>query len=465
MLIIRSGFLGLLALLLTACQTHNSLELQDKFVQFERSSRVALQQNFGNELQLRESSLVDPVNRPDTPNVNSMFDAQQLALQHSPRVAAILLDLGIHEAETIQNYIAENPGFELSLMRPEHGGRWEVEVSLSLGLLSWLSRHTRQALSDSESSVWQMQAWQLLSDELTQVRHYWLQALASKQKLDTYGELYESAKVAADFAQLLFDAGNISELELLGSQSIAAQRRAQHIQAQLQADKKASDLQLMLGLTHVAAISLPDQLPEVEPILSESIARQTTSVLELAQQHQPALLLLAKEQQKNQDAWALALRQIGLRQSGVELVTERKSSGERQLGFGLSLAPPVFDKGDAELAVLQGRMQRTLNQQQLLIEQTASQIQNALLDIQSSLQQVDLLTQDELPRYQRMMALSVLEYNFMLRGTFDLLAVADRVLDAKLRQVDAIEQYWRARSTLENLAGSQDWHSNSGVTE
>ncbi|MDO9476227.1 MAG: hypothetical protein Q7L07_05890, partial [Pseudohongiella sp.] len=191
MLIIRSGFLGLLALLLTACQTHNSLELQDKFVQFERSSRVALQQNFGNELQLRESSLVDPVNRPDTPNVNSMFDAQQLALQHSPRVAAILLDLGIHEAETIQNYIAENPGFELSLMRPEHGGRWEVEVSLSLGLLSWLSRHTRQALSDSESSVWQMQAWQLLSDELTQVRHYWLQALASKQKLDTYGELYE----------------------------------------------------------------------------------------------------------------------------------------------------------------------------------------------------------------------------------------------------------------------------------
>ncbi|MDP2380824.1 MAG: hypothetical protein Q8M35_10165, partial [Pseudohongiella sp.] len=193
--------------------------------------------------------------------------------------------------------------------------------------------------------------------------------------------------------------------------------------------------------------------------------RQTTSVLELAQQHQPALLLLEKEQQKNQDALALALCQIGLRQSGVELVTERKSSGERQLGLGLSLAPPVFDNGDAELTVLQGRVQRTLNQQQLLIEQTASQIQNALLDIQSSLQQIDLLTQDELPRYQRMMALSVLEYNFMLRGTFDLLAVADRTLDANLRQVDAIEQYWRARSTLENLAGSQDWHSNSGVTE
>ncbi len=56
MFTIRTGFLGLLALLLTACQTHNSLELQEKFVQFERSSRLALQQNLGDELQLRESS-------------------------------------------------------------------------------------------------------------------------------------------------------------------------------------------------------------------------------------------------------------------------------------------------------------------------------------------------------------------------------------------------------------------------
>jgi outer membrane protein TolC len=49
----------------------------------------------------------------------------------------------------------------------------------------------------------------------------------------------------------------------------------------------------------------------------------------------------------------------------------------------------------------------------------------------------------------------VQEYNFMLRGTFELLTVADRVLDARLRHIDASEHYWRAWTTLENLVGTQ----------
>jgi outer membrane protein TolC len=54
-----------------------------------------------------------------------------------------------------------------------------------------------------------------------------------------------------------------------------------------------------------------------------------------------------------------------------------------------------------------------------------------------------------------MMTLSLQEYNFMLRGTFELFTVADRVLDARLRYIDANEHYWRAWTTLENLVGTQ----------
>jgi outer membrane protein TolC len=54
-----------------------------------------------------------------------------------------------------------------------------------------------------------------------------------------------------------------------------------------------------------------------------------------------------------------------------------------------------------------------------------------------------------------MMTLSLQEYNFMLRGTFELFTVADRVLDARLRYIDASEHYWRAWATLGNLVGTQ----------
>ena len=43
----------------------------------------------------------------------------------------------------------------------------------------------------------------------------------------------------------------------------------------------------------------------------------------------------------------------------------------------------------------------------------------------------------------------------MLRGTFELFTVADRVLDARLRYIDASEHYWRAWATLGNLVGTQ----------
>ena len=451
----KSLLLVFLALLLTACQTSNTQQLEDKFATFERSALSALQQSLDSDLKFE--SVPTAVEDTDAPGVavTSIADAQQLALLHSERVAGILLELGIHEATAVQKQLLENPGIGLSMMRPEDGGRWKMELSLSLGLVDWLSRQQRQALSASEIALWQLQAWQRLSDELTQVANQWLQAVAAQQKLQAHRELYESAVVAADFAQLLFDAGNISELELLGSQSIVTQRQAQQINAELDAAKKASMIKMSLGLSHETAIIIPDKLPMIDQTLLIAPALETRELLQLAQQHQPALLLTNRETQRSQLELATAVRRINLRQSGLELMSERESNGERQQGLALSLAAPVFDNGDIELSALQGRVQLSLNLHQQQLQQTGALIQNALSDINSNLQQIDLFTQKELPLYQRMMTLSLQEYNFMLRGTFELFTVADRVLDARLRYIDASEHYWRAWATLGNLVGTQ----------
>jgi outer membrane protein TolC len=451
----KSVLLVLLALLMTACQTSNTQQLENKFATFERSALSALQQSLDSDLKFE--SVPTAVEDTDAPGVavTSIADAQQLALLHSERVAGILLELGIHEATAVQKQLLENPGIGLSMMRPEDGGRWKMELSLSLGLVDWLSRQQRQALSASEIALWQLQAWQRLSDELTQVANQWLQAVAAQQKLQAHRELYESAVVAADFAQLLFDAGNISELELLGSQSIVTQRQAQQINAELDAAKKASMIKMSLGLSHETAIIIPDKLPMIDQTLLIAPALETRELLQLAQQHQPALLLTNRETQRSQLELATAVRRINLRQSGLELMSERESNGERQQGLALSLAAPVFDNGDIELSALQGRVQLSLNHHQQQLQQTGALIQNALSDINSNLQQIDLLTQKELPLYQRMMTLSLQEYNFMLRGTFELFTVAVRVLDARLRYIDASEHYWRAWATLGNLVGTQ----------
>lgn len=450
----------LLLLLLTACQSSDPARYQSQYQDFTESSREMLTEKLAG----TSAAETQPVSQPEasrddtspTHTIDSVYLAQQLALQHSHRIEAIFIELGIHEAEAVQHRLLANPGVELSLMRPENGGRWQMEFAVSLGLLDWLSRQQRITLAESESAGWQAQAWQLLTDELSHVAEVWLDAVAAQHTLEIHRELQESASVAEDFAGLLFEAGNISELELLSSQSIADQRSAELVQAQSNAAKALIQLQHVLGLDKPelaqTPIQVPDQLPAVTQAANQPDADQ---LIQLAHAHQPALQLVKSEQQQHAANFALALRRIGLRDAGLELITERESDGERQQGFALSLTAPVFDNGDTELSVLHGRLQSVSQQQRLLESVTRAGIQAALQDMQSAQQQLDLLLSDELPRLQRMMALSVQEYNFMLRGTFELLTVADLTLDARLRQVNASAQYWQASWKLENLIGTR----------
>lgn len=449
---IHSTLTGIMLLLMAACQTGNPPRFQNLYTEYQLSARHQLEQKLDPDMR---SEITADAEVTTGNTVDSVHKAQQLAMRHSKRVAGIFADLGIHQAESVQHQLLENPGLELSLIRPADGGRWQMEFSISLGLLDWLSRQQRVTLADTESARWQAQAWQLLNDELMHVRGLWLQAVAAQQKLGIYRELLESASVSEDFAVLLFEAGNISELELLSHQSIADQRQAQLIQAELEAIKSLNTLQLSLGLEGTTTISVPGQLPAIAQSDADAASLNPDQLMQLARANQPALQLSKFELQQTGDALALALRRTALREAGLELVTERESDGERQHGFSLSMSAPLFDNGDTELSVMQGQIQRQHLQQHQIESETSAGIRDSLQEIRSSLQQLDLLASDELPRFRRMMSLGVEEYNFMLRGTFELLTVADLMLDARLRQVDGAQQYWTAYSNLENLIGTR----------
>jgi hypothetical protein len=88
-------------------------------------------------------------------------------------------------------------------------------------------------------------------------------------------------------------------------------------------------IKMSLGLSHETAIIIPDKLPMIDQTLLIAPALETRELLQLAQQHQPALLLTNRETQRSQLELATAVRRINLRQSGLELMSERESNGER----------------------------------------------------------------------------------------------------------------------------------------
>lgn len=446
--------LALTALLLvffTACQARSVPGIEQKYKVSEQSARLELEQHLANLLTSDNRSGTQQ--EPGSHFVESIYHAQTLALQHSHRIAGIFSELGIHQAETVQKRMLQNPGIEFSLMRPEDGGRWQLEFSVSLGLLDWLSRQQRIHLADSEIAKWQMQAWQLLNYELRAIRNLWLEAVTAQQKLSIQRDLFNSANTSAEFAGLLHEAGNISELDLLSNQSIADQRLTQMAEAEMIAENAINNLQHALGLQDSEIFSVPDRLPEISDTDKRVSAMDLQALLQLAQYHSPSAGLLAQEIRESEDALRLAMRQRSLRNAGAELITERESNGEHQHGLALSLSAPLFDNGDNELSIVYGEFQRKLIQQQELMSATENRIRTSLSGMQYSLTRLQQIESDELPRFQRMMNLAVAEYNFMLRGTFDLLTIAEMTLNARIRQVDTKLQYWQAYSELESILG------------
>src|SRR5206468_11999603 len=66
-----------------------------------------------------------------------------------------------------------------------------------------------------------------------------------------------------------------------------------------------------------------------------------------------------------------------------------------------------------------------------------------------------------LPERRRIVSLTLEHYNFMLKGTYDLLLVKQNELEAERSYIEAWRDYWIARAELEKAVGGK----LPGVTE
>lgn len=441
---------AIVAIGMTACQTAAPGKLRHDILQALpdtlTSSTPVAQPSVSGALQGTPGNAVE---------INDPQQAQQYALLHSPQIRLMMADLDIQDALYWQQNLLQNPGLGVSLMRPEDGGRWRVGFSIHLSLLDWLAQRQRLQFADAERNAWHARTLTALNNELQDASQHWLQAVASRQKTSVHRELLESASVAADLARLLRQAGNISELEMLSFVSIEAHQRQQLTQAMLAEQRAMSRLKLRLGVSDSTELQIPEAMP-VPPENSQEwlLTQASSSLMALAEQHQPALELARREIFQREQQLQLAQRRITLRQAGLELETERESSGERYHGFAVTLAPPVFDTGQAEISAIQAEREKAQLTMDWQRQQMQTDIRQSLDELHASLTTITQLEQQDLPRYETMLQLSLQEYNFMLRSSFDLLSIKNNALSARLSNVDALFQYWTSLTELTRIVGT-----------
>lgn len=389
-------------------------------------------------------------------NLQNPAQAQALALHQSPAIRSILASQGIADAAYRQATLIHNPGFSASALQAEDSGRWKTEFAVNLGILDWLTLPMRRRLSGAEHALARSQILQQLTDELGRVRSAYYAAVAARHISQQRQQTAEAARLNAELAAQLREAGNLSELESLHYDDVSARQHQAWRQALAEADARLAELKRALGLTVSDVLAIPEQLPDIADSVFTADALQTllqdtkqfAVLLRQTMAQRPEIRLLGDNQRGLEQQMRLQQQQLGISEFGLGLVTEREPDGSRASGIELDLSLPVFDRGQYQRAATQAQQEQLAADEAALQLAIAYQLETSLNNLLSLTRQATQLRDEDIPRQQRMLELTLQQYNFMLTGPFELIEAKQQELDTVLRYISILQRYWQQHADL-----------------
>ncbi len=239
--------------------------------------------------------------------------------------------------------------------------------------------------------------------------------------------------------------GNFSRLQRAREQALAAEETASLIRARQNATSAREALIQRLGLSpeQAQALRLPDQLPPL-PATPMDEATAGAALLE------NRLDVRIARADLERTASSLGLTRVTSVVNGLHVAGVRNSeTGEStQRGFELELPLPLFDLGDAARAGGEARYLAAFNRTLEVARNAGSQVRVAY-DAYRSAHDLARHYRDEVVPLRRNIAEeSVLQYNGMLIGVFELLAAARLQSASVVQAIEAERDFWRAEAAL-----------------
>lgn len=377
--------------------------------------------------------------------------AVRVALLQSPRMRSLYAQLGFAQADVYDASRLSNPS--LGYMRTSvDGGATKTTWSLSQSFTELLFLRFRTRVGRSEL----LQAQQTIASEIlaleADVRAAYYDYVSAALVAQMRERVTVLTNASAQYAQQLFDAGNINALQLSREQAMASEARIEQRTTAVAASTELSKLMNLLGL----ALQEPEGTPQFVVMLPlpVMINADAKSLQDWALAQRLDLLAL-REQVSLQDTNLKHTRRwrwLG----GVQGVAEReREGGETSTGFGAELELPLFNQGSGNLL----RAHASVESAQANLSGLETEIGNDMLVRYAALQaaqaNVEEYRQQLVPLRERIVNLSQEQQTFMFIGTFELLSVKQEEMDTYQAYLEAVRDYWIAHTELRRTAGGK----------
>lgn len=379
--------------------------------------------------------------------------AVQVGFLGNPRLRSTFEELSISQADLVQAGLLKNPVFSIGRTA------WDGEhitpnlfAAVEQDFLDLVTMPMRKRVAATELEATKLEVGDAVLKLASEVRSAYYAAQAAQQIAAMRRVISESAQTAAELARRQYDAGNTNDLTLSSELGLAAQARLDLQRSEGDAVVAREHLNKLMGIwgtrTHW---KLSARLPEL-PADEVPLERLETTAIEKRLDVGAA----RREVQMLDYASSLAktTRWTGVVNISVEAGRLRDS---KRISFGPSVALeiPLFDHRQAAIARLEAFKRQAENNLQALAIEVRSDVRASRVRVTTARSVVLEYGKSVVPIRENIVKFSQQHYDAMLLGVFQLIQAKQSEFEAYREYVEALRDYWIARSDLERAVGTR----------
>ncbi len=381
--------------------------------------------------------------------------AVRLALANNRALRAALKEVGVARGHLEQAGALPNPEIEVEVTPRQEGlDHTRVELAVEIDLTSALLSPLRARAARSDHEAARYRAAGAVVELGYQVRAAFHAAQAAEQRLGLANRALDAFAAARDAARALFAAGNVPELDVATQEAGYEEARITAAQLELELLTRRERLHRLLGLAGAATTwTIAGAIPEAPEALATPPRAETQALrasLELAELRSRIEAAAGRAGALRAEGWVPDMS------VGVHGERELGARGEVDdspwvLGAGLRLSLPVFDRRSGAQAAQTAEFDSLLERyhgRAVDVRSAVREARNRLLSTHARARHYERVL---LPARRRVVEQTLLQYNAMQVGVFQLLSARRAQLDAELAAVEALREHWTAKAAFDAL--------------
>jgi cobalt-zinc-cadmium efflux system outer membrane protein len=372
-------------------------------------------------------------------------DVVQLTLLNNLELQATYQELGIAQADVVQAGLLTNP--TLSLERRLSGRAAEADVTQNF--LDAVLVPLRQRVAGANFESAKLKVAGEVVEHAFEARSAYYELQAATQLAEVRRVVADAAEASAESARSLREAGNTRALDVQREELAAAEARLELATAEGEVVQRREHLNRLIGLwgkdtgwkvaTRLPELPAQDGIPEqLEPIAIES-----------------RLDLQAARKELEGLSEAVGISEISAVIPDLTLSGhyEREPEGSSTTGPSVTLPIPIFNWGRAASGQAEAQFIQAERRYTALAIEIRSEVRAAYARMGVARAKAAFYRRQVLPLFEKTLRETQLLYNGMFVGVFELLEAKRGQVDAAAKYVEALADYWSARTELEASLG------------